>query len=171
MIIDYLAHHPALIPELTDLLFAEWTDLFLASGTSKQALGELLAERAVTDRLPISLVALNDGALAGTGSIKLAEPGTKPDLSPWLGGMYVKPAFRNVGVGARIVRALEAKAAELGATSMYLSADKARSFYQRLGWTEVERVRPYGIKEVSLMARDLTCIGHGESAAPKISAR
>lgn len=153
--IDYLAHHKEFIPELTDLLFAEWTQLLMASGTSKEKLGKLLAERAVTDRLPITLVALSDGVLIGTGSIKLAEPGTRPGLSPWLGGMYIKPAYRNSGLGASIVRALEAKAAELGATSMYLSADKARTFYARLGWTVLEHVRPYDLKEVVLMARDL----------------
>jgi GNAT superfamily N-acetyltransferase len=165
VIIDYLAHHQALIPEVTDLLYAQWSDLLLASGTSKEKLAVLLGERAVTDRLPITLVALSDGMLAGTGSIKLSEDGTKAGLSPWLGGMYVKPHYRSSGVGTAIVRALEAKAAELGVKAMYLSAGEAQAFYQRLGWSVLERVTPYGIKEVALMTRALTLQAHAVDGA------
>jgi N-acetylglutamate synthase-like GNAT family acetyltransferase len=155
VVIDYLARHEALIPEITDLLYGQWADLFRASGTSKEKLKELLVERAVTDKLPIALVALSDGVLAGTGSIKLFEPGTRAGLSPWLAGMYVKDAYRGSGIGASIVRALEAKASELGVKTMYLSVGAAEEFYVRLGWTVLERVNSYGVKAVAVMAKNL----------------
>jgi GNAT superfamily N-acetyltransferase len=155
VVIDYLASHKQLIPEITGLLYGQWADLFRASGTSKEKLEELLAERAVTDKLPIALVALSDGVLAGTGSIKLSEPGTRDGLSPWLAGMYVKDAYRGSGIGASIVRALEAKASELGVTTMYLSVGAAEEFYGRLGWTVLDRVNSYGVKDVALMTRTL----------------
>ena len=155
MEIDYLANRRELIPEITDLLYGQWADLFQAGGTSKDQLRELLMERAVTDRLPITLVALNDSELVGTGSIKLAEPGTKAGLSPWLAGMYVKEAHRCSGVGAAIVRALEATATDLGVKTLYLSVGAAERFYSRLGWTVIEYVNSYGVKDVTLMAKDL----------------
>lgn len=153
--IDYLANHKERIPEIAGLLYGQWTDLFRAAGTSAEQLEQLLVERAVTDKLPIALVALHDGVLAGTGSIKLSEPGTKPGLSPWLAGMYVKEAYRGSGIGAAIVRALEARASELGVTTMYLSAGAAEALYRRLGWRVIERVTSYGVKEVAVMAKDL----------------
>lgn len=153
--IDCLANRKEFIPEITDLLYAQWADLFQASGTSKDQLNTLLMERAVTDKLPIALVAMVDGVLAGTGSIKLSEPGTKAGLSPWLAGMYVKEAYRGSGIGASIVQALETKAMELGITTLYLSAGAAQKFYLRQGWTALERVNSYGVKEVTLMAKRL----------------
>jgi GNAT superfamily N-acetyltransferase len=155
VVIDYLANHKELIPEVTDLIYGQWADLFQAAGTSRDALEELLAERATTERLPIALVALSDGTLMGTGSIKLSEPGTKPGLSPWLAGMYVKEACRGQGIGALIVRALEGTAKEFGVNSLYLSVGTAEGFYARLGWVTLERVNSYGVKDVALMTKDL----------------
>jgi len=151
LLIDYLAHHRAFIPEIAALSYREWMPLFEAAGISQAQLETMLAERAVTDRIPITLVALLDGELVGTGSIKLSEPGTKPGLSPWLAGIYVKDAYRGSGAGAAIVRALERKAAELGIGSLYLSTVKAQPLYERLGWTVLERLESYGLKEVALM--------------------
>jgi GNAT superfamily N-acetyltransferase len=156
--IDYLANHRERIPEIAGLLYGQWADLFRAAGTSEEQLEQLLMERAVTDKLPIAVVALSDGMLAGTGSIKLSEPGTKPGLSPWLAGMYVREAYRGSGIGAAIVRALEARASELGVTTMYLSVGAAEAFYRRLGWRVIERVNSYGVKEVAVMAKDLPLI-------------
>lgn len=155
MIIDYLAHHKHLIPEIVELSYGEWGRLFDAAGVDKAHLAQILEQRAVTDALPIAVVALQDGALIGTGSIKLAEPGTRPGLSPWLAGMYVKEAHRGGGTGAQIVRFLEAKAKSLGVAVLYLSVGKAPAFYERLGWTVVERLESYGVKEVALMSKTL----------------
>ena len=153
--IDYLANHKERIPEIAGLLYGQWADLFRAAGTSEEQLEQLLVERAVTDKLPIAVVALIDGALAGTGSIKLSEPGTKPGLSPWLAGMYVKEAYRGSGIGAAIVQALEARASELGVETIYLSVGAAEAFYLGLGWTVLERVNSYGVKDVTVMMKHL----------------
>ena len=155
MRIDYLANHEHLISEVADLVYGQWFDLFSAGGTSKEDLRAIFVCRAVTDRLPLTLVALEGSNLVGTGSIKLSEPGTKPGLSPWLAGMYVKPELRGSGVGTLLVRALESKAVELGIETLYLSVGAAPGFYQRLGWVELERVTSYGIKQVLLMAKNL----------------
>jgi len=89
MIIDYLANQKHFIPEIADLIFSQWSDLFLADRIGKDQLLSILEVRANTERLPIALVAMLDGELLGTGSIKLEEPGTKIGLSPWLAGIYV----------------------------------------------------------------------------------
>lgn len=153
--IDYLANHREYLAEIVDLTYGEWTALLVSAGISKEDLAVIIAARAVTDQLPITLVALCDGVLVGTGSIKMAEPGTKEGLSPWLAGMYVKPSHRGAGIGAAIVRALEAKARQLGVDAMYLSVGGAEQFYKGLDWTVMERVDSYGVKEVALMTKHL----------------
>lgn len=129
MQIDYLAHWPALIPELAGLLYQEWADLYQAAGIDQAQLQQVLTERTAVDKLPITLLLVKDGELIGAGSIKLTEPGTKEGVSPWLAGIFVKPQHRGLGFGRDIVLALEAKARQLGVEALYLSADTAVDFY------------------------------------------
>jgi len=157
MIIDYLANQKHFIPEIADLIFNQWSDLFLADSIGKDQLLSILEVRANTERLPITLVAVLDGELLGTGSIKLEEPGTKIGLSPWLAGIYVKEPYRARGVGAQIVRTLEATARDLGVHTMYLSVGSAVGFYVQLGWSVMEeRIDSFGVKEVTLMRKRLS---------------
>lgn len=156
MQIDYLAAYPGLIPELTELLFAEWQDLYLAAGLSQADLAAALQERAVRDRIPLTLVAIDDGQLVGAGSIKLSEDGTRVGLTPWLAGIYVKEDQRGKGLGVQIVAALEQIARELGVQRLYLSADNAEHFYLKLGWQVLDKVESLGVRDVALMSKDLT---------------
>lgn len=155
MQIDYLAHWPGLIPELVALLHQEWADLYQAAGIDETQLRQVLTERTSVDTLPITLLAVKDGALVGAGSIKLTEPGTKEGLSPWLAGIFVKPQYRGLGFGRDIVLALEAKAQQLGVETLYLSADTAVDFYLSLGWQVLERVASLGVRDVALMTKRL----------------
>ncbi len=156
VVVDYLAHHPHCIPEIADLLFAQWSALFLADGVDKEQLLTMLALRATTGQLPITLVALSNGELLGTGSIKLAEPATRAGLSPWLAGMYIKAPYRGSGIGAQIVNALEAKARHLGVETLYLSVGAAVDFYTRLGWQVMEEhINSGGVRQVTLMRKRL----------------
>lgn len=156
VVVDYLANHKQFLNEVVELTYGEWHALLKAADISKEQLAELIAQRAVTDQLPITLVAISGGVLVGTGSIKMAEPGTKEGLSPWLAGMFVKPAHRGMGIGASIVKALEAKALRLGVDALYLSVGMAEEFYKHLDWTVLERVDSYGVKEVALMTKRLS---------------
>lgn len=157
MIIDYLANHKQFIPEIADLIYGQWSDLFQADGIGKDQLLAMLEVRANTKQLPITFVALMNGELLGTGSIKLEEPGTKAGLSPWLAGIYTKQPYRGSGVGVQIVSALEAKARDLGVETMYLSVGSAVGFYTQLGWSIMEKqINSFGVKEVTLMSKRLT---------------
>lgn len=153
MQIDYLANWPGLIPELAALLYQEWLDLYQAAGIDEAQLRQVFTERTAVDTLPITLVLVKEGELAGAGSIKLTEPGTKDGVSPWLGGIYVKPQFRGLGLGRDIVLALEAKARQLGVEALYLSADTAVDFYTALGWQVLERVESLGVRDVAVMTK------------------
>lgn len=154
--IDYLANHSKVIPELSTLLYNEWADLYQAAGLTKQDLTQALELRCVTNQLPLTLVAIaDDGQLLGAGSIKLDEPGTKEGLSPWLGGIYIKEQQRGRGLGVLIVNALEDKARELGVSALYLSADTAEGFYQKLDWFVLERLESHGVRDVVLMSKKL----------------
>src|SRR5262249_58156128 len=66
-------------------------------------------ERMNTDRLPLTLVAVQSGVavnrheLVGMVSLKFHDMDTRPDLDPWLGGLLVLPEWRNRGVGTMLM--------------------------------------------------------------------
>lgn len=158
MFIDSLRNHRDAIPELAELLYAEWRDLYEAAGLGLNDLVAALEARAVTDSLPLTLVAVSQGKVVGSGSIKLEEPGTKAGLSPWIGGLYVRAEYRGKGLGGMMLDALEAKARELGVKALYLSADSAVEFYRRKGWSILESVESFGVRNVSLMTKNLSLV-------------
>ncbi len=105
------------------------------------------------------VLALDDGEVVGTGRLLLDAPG-----HVHLGRLAVLREARGRGVGARLVRALEAIAAaqhaagEPAAVEVVLSAQEAAmEFYRRLGYAPVtgERYLDAGIWHQD-MARTLT---------------
>jgi len=59
---------------------------------------------------------------------------TRPDLSPWVAGVYVTPARRHQGIGSALVRYAVHQAAQMGVKRLYLYTHPAREFYAKLGW-------------------------------------
>lgn len=156
-----LGQRPKMLPELAALLYQQWQALYQQAGIDELQLRQLLAERTRADRLPLTLVLVKGDELLGAGSIKLSEPDTKAGLSPWLAGIYLKPACRGLGYGALIVQGLEHHAKALGISRLYLSTDEAEGFYQRLGWQTLEYLTGLDGVRVALMQRGLAATDSG----------
>ena len=58
--------------------------------------------------------------------------GTRPELSPWLGGVYVVPTSRGRDVASALVRALSGRAAEFGVRDLHLYTHSAQGLYQKM---------------------------------------
>jgi predicted N-acetyltransferase YhbS len=108
----------------------------------------------------VALMARCKGEPAGTCLLAPREIAPVHEVSPWLAGLFVAPAFRCRGIGEALVRAIEAEASTRGHARIYLYTDAAEPYYQRLGWHTIERVDWHGF-DTALMARDL-----GPSSAP-----
>lgn len=76
---------------------------------------------------PIGMVALCEGDLEG-----------RPDLNPWLAGMYVAPEHRGAGHARRLIAALEAFARGNGIARLSLYTAVAVGLYRKCGWQPVE---------------------------------
>lgn len=97
-----------------------------------------------------------DGTPVGTASLAQRDLDSRPDLGPWLAGVFVLPGHRSRGHAAALVRHVEGYAAGLGIARLWLYTGSAAELYARLGWQDAgeARTRRSGTP-VRIMCRDL----------------
>jgi len=150
MRIEYLADHPRLVSQLAELHHEQWGHLH-PDETLEQRTRRL---KAACGRggVPSVVVALaDDGVLLGSAMLVANDMATRPELTPWLAGVYVLDAYRDNGVGSALVRRIQAEAASMGARRLHLYTPSAARFYARLGWSTDERHAYLG-QRVALMS-------------------
>jgi GNAT superfamily N-acetyltransferase len=137
--VDYLANRREVAHQLATFSYGEWRAIYDQRG---QTFGDVLStynERANIDSLPLALVGFCGDQLVGTVSLKVSDLDVRPELTPWLGGLFVIPTWRRSGVGSMLMeRALE-EAKRLKLKRLYLWTSSAESLYLKLGWSEIER--------------------------------
>jgi GNAT superfamily N-acetyltransferase len=104
--------------------------------------------------IPRTLVLLVDDEPVGTASLTAHDLDERPDLTPWLAGMFVASHVRGRGYAARLVAAVEEEARRASITTLWLYTNTAERIYARVGWRTVETVLHNG-KPFALMRRDL----------------
>jgi N-acetylglutamate synthase-like GNAT family acetyltransferase len=139
--IDYLTNRPTFIPELALWSWREWQDVYEQRGQTLQHSLKNYQDRMNSDRLPLTLVALHDSSLVGMVSVKFHDMDTRPDLDPWLGGLFVLPQWRNRGIGTMLMQRATQEARRLNVSELYLWTASAESLYRKLGWQVIERTQ------------------------------
>ena len=115
--------------------------------------GRLARENLNADPIPFALVAHDGAEFLGTSSVITADLPERPQLTPWVAAVWVEPQARRRGVGAALVDRAARDCFALGIERAYLCARHERSgFYQRLGWTPIERA--VGPHRLSVFIRD-----------------
>jgi GNAT superfamily N-acetyltransferase len=140
MHIDYLANHQHLLTEVAALHFGEWP--MLAPDDSFENRRTQLAECCSRGVIPSAVIALDANMLSGFALLVSEDLESRPDLSPWLAGVYVKPEYRRIGVGSSLVRRVETEAKAIGVPVLYLYTVHSESLYARLGWQTIEHHPP-----------------------------
>ena len=90
------------------------------------------------DTVPTIFVALINGQPVGCSMLIEYDMMTRKDLSPWMGGVYVTPEYRQQGIGSALVLHAMEVAAQIGIKRLWLYTATARHLYARLGWADVE---------------------------------
>lgn len=117
---------------------------------------ESFAQHCNCDRIPLTVLYLNeDGLPLGMASLR-DNDGIRPDLSPWLGSVYVDTLSRGKGIGSRLVREIQNIARQIGYERVYLLTyeDTLPVWYTRLGWKEIDKDTCQG-NQVTVMQFDL----------------
>jgi GNAT superfamily N-acetyltransferase len=149
MTITPLADCPRFAPVIAQWHYAEWGHLY-PGGTVAGWLDHIQT-RMNADRIPMTIIAFDDrDEPVGTAALTEHDMETHPELSPWLGDVYVIPAARRRGVARALIGDLISRAADLGVHDLYLHTNAAEALYQKLGWRVLGR-EPYMGQEVTLM--------------------
>jgi GNAT superfamily N-acetyltransferase len=145
------AERPDLAPVVASWLWAEFRR---RRGSSLEETLAAVETSIVAARMPRTFVLLVDGEPVGTASLTEHDLEERPDLTPWLAGVFVAPAARGLGFAAALIAAVEAECLGLSIGRLWLYTRTAERIYQRAGWRTVEAVAHDG-KTYALMQRDL----------------
>jgi GNAT superfamily N-acetyltransferase len=128
-----LNDRPDAIPTVASWLWHEWGR---RKGRTIEMVTVRLTERA-TSGFEETFVCLSGDVPVATASLVNADLDSRPDLSPWLAGVFVDPPYRGQGHAAALVRRVEAAARAAGITTLWLHTEHAAGLYAKLGWQPV----------------------------------
>jgi len=152
MKIEYLADHLDKLREVAALHLGEWPSPEL--GDSIDAREKTLSPCCRRAEIPLGVIALDLHDLCGFALLVKDDFELRPNLTPWLAGVFVKPQHRKRGVASALVTRIEQEAATLGIKSLYLYTAHAESLYGRLGWAVTERCA-HNNGHYAVMAKEL----------------
>jgi GNAT superfamily N-acetyltransferase len=146
-----LADRADLVDVVARWVHEEWGAL---RGRSYEGTRLRFAGRAARGALPLSKVALLDGAPAGVASLRASDTlDYLPGATPWLCNVFVAPAYRGSGAASSLCRSLEAAASSIGFDRIFLATTvREGSLYHRLGYREVSTFRD-GDEEVYILRK------------------
>jgi predicted N-acetyltransferase YhbS len=150
--IEQLASRIDLLPVVAGWIYNEWWQD--VEGASASTLIDLLRAHRVPDQIPMTLVALLGAQPVGTATLLAHDVGTEqwPQLSPWVAAVYVAPAYRRRGIGARLVNEAVIGARALGTGVLYLLTTEREDFYGQLGWQVLDRAGESVVMSHNLLA-------------------
>ena len=152
--IDHLKNHAACIPQLAKYSHDEWRPVYDKAGMTLGDVVASYAQRVNLDTLPLALVAIYHDRVIGTGSLKLQDLDVRPQLTPWMGGIFVVKEYRGHGVATALIHRLIKEARRLSVKRLYLWTSSAEVLYANLGWVSLERFDYCG-QIISVMQREI----------------
>jgi len=150
--IENAADHLELVPTFGRWHWGEWGHHDPSGSLESWTAG--LRERTNRDAVPATFVAFEEAQPIGTALLVEHDMDTRLDLSPWLAGVFVLPAFRQRGVASALCRHAAAAARSFGTSTLYLYTNGAEPVYEGLSWQRFAR-EPYEGRDVTLMRIDL----------------
>jgi N-acetylglutamate synthase-like GNAT family acetyltransferase len=141
-------------PEFFDTVAERiWQAWWKDDGYPRNYIAGRLRENIETTPIPFALVAHDDETFLGTASVIASDLAERPQLTPWVAAVWVEPQARRQRIGAALVDRAMRDGFALGINRLYLCARPQRSgYYERLGWTVVER--DIGPHRMNVLARD-----------------
>jgi N-acetylglutamate synthase-like GNAT family acetyltransferase len=135
--LDFLADSPSAIDALAQPLLEHWR--FALPDDTLEIRRQKLRTHCNRDSLPIAWVAHKDGVTYGMAALRVTDLPGFEHLTPWLAGVFVLPEHRRRGIGSTLCRHVEACAAKMGYSQLYLFTLDQQPLYEKLGWRYMEK--------------------------------
>jgi GNAT superfamily N-acetyltransferase len=153
--VELLADHPQLIPAVGEIRWREW-----GHPPEPEELDwwiDVTAREAGQDQLPITWVAINPhGEVVGAVGLGKFDIEERRDRSPWVLGMIVKEPSRGLGIGSKLMKALEIWAYQHGyAQAWVATGGPAVDFYRKCGWQLTEIMQRTSGETASILTKSL----------------
>jgi GNAT superfamily N-acetyltransferase len=133
-------------PELAETTGAwRWEAFFKHNGVSLEEV--IRKERECADGstlMPTVLVMLENDEPIGMVALCEDDLEGRPELNPWLAGLFVKPEHRGAGHALRLIAELEELARSNGIEQLSLYTAGAAGLYLRAGWGAIETFQKSG---------------------------
>ena len=147
-----LSDHRDLIDQVVRWHWHEWAEA--DSNASKTKWHAKVSERTNNDAVPFTLIAFLEQETVGCISVCLDDLDREfATRGPWISGLFVVPAARNLGVGRQLLTAAEERSVALGHDELWLHTAEATRFYERCGW-ELVRAKT-GLQSDAVLRRTL----------------
>jgi GNAT superfamily N-acetyltransferase len=152
------ADRPDLVPLVAHWL---WDAFWRAGGHPFETVLDHVRESVNAGLMPRTFILLAGDKPVGTASLVPHDLDERPDLTPWLAGVFVEPQARGQGYAAHLIASVEDACRKTPFTTLWLYTDTAERIYARAGWQAVETIEHRSqtirdrIKPVVLMRRDL----------------
>ena len=150
--IEPMVDHPEVIATVVGWQWAEF-GFEDPGGSAAEWCADLLATFS-RDAVPLGYLAMEGERPVGSSELIEHDLDSRQDLTPWLAGVFVDPEFRGMGLGRRLVRTVEAKAADLGFSRIYCFTESAAAFYREIGWRRLATGRLFG-RSITVLQREL----------------
>jgi predicted N-acetyltransferase YhbS len=150
--IEYLADRPEFVPTVARWYHSEWGHL--RPGSTLENRAARVVQSCGHREIPTTFVAVAGDQALGSAMLVENDMTTRPELSPWLAGVFVPPELRGRGLGAALVERVVDEARALRIPRLFLYTDGPGTLYRRLGWSVMERTLypPFwGDQEVTIM--------------------
>jgi GNAT superfamily N-acetyltransferase len=153
MELKFLADNENSIPILANWYFDEWGHL--RKGNTLAKVAEKLYDYLNTDKIPLIVLAIDDGEILGAIQLKYREMDIYPEKEHWLGGVYVSENHRGMGIAKNMIRKVISIATEFGVYKLYLQTERLDGgLYRYLGWQPIEQVNYRGVN-VLVMEKEI----------------
>ncbi|MGV2981651.1 GNAT family N-acetyltransferase [Camelimonas sp. ID_303_24] len=133
-------------PDLAETTGAWRWDAFFSDGDRSRA--DIIALEktcaAGPGPLPMVMALLVQDRPAGMIALCLDDLPGRPELNPWLAGLYVDPPHRGHGHARLLINELETFARKLGITGLSLYTSTAPGLYARMGWRVIDQFASAG---------------------------
>ncbi len=144
--ISNLNHLPEFKSIVADRIWNAW---WRPHGRLLQVVTDFFEELPEARTIPFCLVAHKGGSYIGSVLGLVSDLDDRPELSPWVGALWVEPEFRGHGVAAGLVKAALNEIFGLGHDMAFLCATaEKRGMYQKQGWRLIEEKVGEGVLDV-----------------------